>query len=72
MTEQINLLDIVALTEDMPKHGLVRGQIGTVVKLLAPGVYEIEFIDNEGRTYAALSAREEQLLILHDRPAKVA
>jgi hypothetical protein len=72
MTEKINLLDIVALTEDIPERGLIRGQIGTVVELLAPGVYEIEFIDNQGRTYATLSAREEQLLILHDRPAKVA
>jgi len=68
----IRLLDVVALTEDMPDHGLSRGQVGTVVELLAPGAYEVEFSDNEGRTYASVSTREEQLMILHDRPAKVA
>lgn len=72
MAVAVKLLDKVALTEDMPAHGLVRGQVGTVVETLAPGVYELEFSDNEGRTYASVSAREGQLMVLHDRPAKVA
>jgi len=72
MHEEIKLLDVVALTEDLPEKGLVRGQIGTVVELLAPNVYEVEFSDNEGRTYASLSVKAEQLMVLHDRPVKVA
>ena len=28
------LLDVVALLSDLPAHGLLRGQIGTVVELL--------------------------------------
>jgi len=60
MHEEIKLLDVVALTEDLPEKGLVRGQIGTVVELLAPNVYEVEFSDNEGRTYASLSVKAEQ------------
>lgn len=44
----VQLLDVVALTEDRPDQGLRRGQVGTVVEVLAPGVYEVEFCDDEG------------------------
>src|SRR4051812_46361829 len=50
MDQAIQLLD-VALTEDLPERGLRRGQVGTVVEDLAPGVFEVEFSDNQGRTY---------------------
>ncbi len=68
----IQLLDVVALTEDLPERGLSRGQVGTVVESLAPGVFEVEFCDNDGRTYASLALRAEQLLVLHYRPLEVA
>ena len=45
-----------------------RGQVGTVVEVLAPDVYEVEFADNDGRTYAELAVKEEQLLVLHYEP----
>ncbi len=67
-SELIQLLDVVALTVDLPDRGLLRGQVGTVVELLAPGVYEVEFSDDEGRTYAQLPLPEQQLLVLHYRP----
>ncbi len=70
--DRIKLLDVVALVEDLPDHGLVRGQVGAVVELLAPGVFEVEFSDDEGRTYALVSARADQLMLLRYRPAKVA
>lgn len=38
----IQLLDVVALTEDLPDKGLVRGQVGTVVGPLDPQVFEVE------------------------------
>ena len=72
MDNDIKLLDVVALIEDVPEHGLVRGQVGTVVETLAPAVFEVEFSDDEGRTYASLSLRENQLMLLHHRQAKVA
>ena len=50
--DRIELLSVVALAEDIIEKGLVRGQVGTVVENLAPGVYEVEFIDDSGRTYA--------------------
>jgi hypothetical protein len=61
----IMLLDTVALLEDVPDKGLQRGQVGTVVELLAPGVFEVEFNDNDGQTYAMLPLRAEQLIVLH-------
>ncbi len=72
MTRKINKLDVVALTVDVPARGLVRGQVGTVVETLEPNVYEIEFSDDQGRTYAELALREDQLLVLHYRPRHAA
>jgi hypothetical protein len=48
----IRLLDVVALTADRPEKRLIRGQVGTVVELLSGGAYEVEFSDDDGRTYA--------------------
>ncbi len=66
------LLDVVALTEALPDRGLVRGQVGTIVELLAPDVYEVEFCDNEGRTYASLALKATQLMVLHHEPVEAA
>lgn len=60
------LLDIVALLTDIPAHGLLRGQVGTVVERL-DGAYEVEFSDDAGKTYAELALPSDQLLILHHR-----
>ena len=68
MNETINLLDVVALTSDLPERGLCRGQVGTVVELLAPGVFEVEFSNDQRRTYASLALRAEHLLVLHYQP----
>ena len=72
MKDAIKVLDVVALTEDLPKRGLLRGQVGTVVEALAPDVFEVEFVDNSGRTYATLALKADQLLLLHHQPVKVA
>jgi hypothetical protein len=63
---------VVALMEDLPRRGLVRGQVGTVVEILAPDVFEVEFSDDEGRAYALLALRADQLLALRFAPAEVA
>lgn len=72
ITPTLDLLDVVALTEDVGEHGLKRGQVGTVVELLAPGVYEVEFADPHGRTYATLSLRSNQLMPLRYAPESAA
>jgi len=68
MKQKIKLLDVVALTQELPKGDLPLGQVGTVVEFLAPDVYEIEFSDNDGRTFAELAVRADQLLVLHYEP----
>ena len=68
MSDEIRLLDVVALTEDVTAEGLQRGQVGTVVELLPPDVYLVEFSDDTGAAYAMLSAKADQLMVLHYRP----
>lgn len=68
MNHAIRVLDVVALTEDIPDRGLLRGQVGTVVESLDSGVFEVEFVDNDGRTYAMLPLKSSQLLVLHYQP----
>lgn len=64
----IDILDVVALTEDLPERGLYRGQVGTIVETLTPGVFEVEFSDDEGRAYASLALGVDQLLALRYEP----
>lgn len=68
----VSVLDVVALLEDAPARGLVRGQVGTVVERLAEDVFEVEFSDDEGRAYAELALAADVLLVLHHRPVKAA
>jgi hypothetical protein len=66
---QPNELDVVALTVDLPERKLARGQVGAVVHVHAPGVYEVEFVDHTGHTYAVETLRGEQLMQLRYEPA---
>ncbi|HEY9653147.1 MAG TPA: DUF4926 domain-containing protein [Coleofasciculaceae cyanobacterium] len=65
MTDVIKLLDVVALTVNLPEFKLRRGQVGTVVEILADGrAFEVEFCDRTGRTYESLGLRPEQIMVL--------
>ena len=69
MTTPIKLLDVVALTADLPDYKLWRGQVGTVVEILADGeAFEVEFCDREGRTYESVGLRPDQIMVLHYEP----
>jgi len=69
MNDTINLLDVVALTVDLPEYNLWRGQVGTVVEILADGAaFEVEFSDRDGRTYESLGLRPDQIMVLHFEP----
>ncbi len=69
MRESIKLLDVVALTVDLPEYNLWRGQVGTVVEILAGGAAdEVEFSDHDGRTFESLGLRSDQLMVLHYDP----
>ena len=69
MMRPIKLLDVVALTVDLPEYNLWRGQVGTVVEILADGAaFEVEFSDRNGRTYESLGLRPDQIMVLHYEP----
>ncbi len=72
MSNSLNLLDVVALTEDLPAHGLRRGQVGTIVEELAPDVFEVEFSDGTGRPCAMAPVKAAQLMTLHYEPTEAA
>jgi hypothetical protein len=57
----IKELDTVVLTKDLPEHGLMRGDIGTVVLLHGHGGYEVEFMALDGETIAVVSLKPEQV-----------
>ncbi|MEH2390592.1 MAG: DUF4926 domain-containing protein [Nostoc sp.] len=67
---KFNLLDIVALKTPLSEHNLLAGQVGTIVEILAPEVYEVEFSDDDGQTYAMQALPAHQLLKLHYKPLK--
>ena len=49
-------LDLVALTGDLPEHGLERGDVGTVVHVYTDGrASEVEFVTAAGATIAVLT-----------------
>lgn len=57
----INELDTVVLTEDLPEHGLKRGDLGTVVLLHGIEGYEVEFMTLDGQTLAVASLLPRQV-----------
>jgi len=69
MNRRLKLLDVVAVLENVPKHGLRRGEVGTLVESLAPDVWLVEFSDNHGEEYAIAELMSEQLIRLHYRPS---
>ena len=48
-------LDVVVLNEDLPTHGLKRGDLGTVVDVYSSEAVEVEFVTASGRTQALVT-----------------
>jgi len=68
MRESIRELDVVALVKDDLERNLVAGQVGTVVEILDMDAFEVEFSDDDGRTYASAALKREDLMVLHYAP----
>ena len=51
----------VVLTEALPEHGLMEGDLGTVVLVHAAGGYEVEFMTLAGETLAVVSLYPHQV-----------
>ena len=68
MAMHIELLDTVAVREDIPGLGLTAGEVGAVVEVLGDGeAFEVEFCDNAGQTYGLHTLRTSQIIALHTR-----
>jgi hypothetical protein len=70
--DEIKVLDVVAVMEDLPEHGLRRGEVGTVVEQWKDGAYEVEFSGDSGEAYAFVPFRADQLMKLHFRKDEAA
>jgi hypothetical protein len=64
----MKLLDVVALTQDAPALNLCKGQVGTIVEIYEPNVFEVEFVDLQGKTYAVETLNASQLMSLYHEP----
>lgn len=64
----MKLLDVVALIENLPDLNLRKGQVGTIVEVYEPDVFEVEFVDLHGKTYALETLRGNQVMQLHYQP----
>ncbi len=56
MSDRPQVLDVVALLENLPDAHLPHGQVGTVVEALDPDTVPVEFSD-DGRAYAGPRSR---------------
>jgi hypothetical protein len=64
----IKELDLVALRHDAADHGLLAGDIGTVVMVHGAGEgYEVEFVTSSGETVAVLSLAANEVRPLAGR-----
>jgi hypothetical protein len=68
--ENLSTLDVVALLA--PCNQVPVGAVGTVVEVLEPDIFLIEFSDDNGRPLAIETAARENLLKLHYDFAKAA
>jgi hypothetical protein len=64
MKNTINEIDVVALTQDLPKLGLNRGETGTVVDISESGVFLVEFSNENGEMIALESLKIEQIVLV--------
>jgi len=67
MKDEIKLLDVVALTTNLPKYNLWRGEIGTVVECHSDNAFEVEFVAQDGYTHALVTLRTDQIIPLRQK-----
>ena len=67
----LKLLDVIALTVDLPEENLWCGQVGTIVEIYENGkAFEVEFVDTQGITYGLLTLYHQQIMQLHYQPTE--
>ncbi len=63
----IKRLDTVVLDEDVPSHGLKRGDIGAVVEIYGDEALDVEFVTASGLTQAILLLNRNQVRLVGPR-----
>lgn len=67
MNDEIRLLDVVVLTTDLPQYNLWRGEVGAVVECYPENAFEVEFVAQDGYTYALVTLRSDQIIPLRQK-----
>jgi hypothetical protein len=68
MMPEPRLYDLVALLRPLPEHGLLRGDVGAIVQIHAPGAYEVEFSRPDGSWRAIVPLTKDDCLPLRISP----
>ncbi len=68
---QIKELDVVELIRDLPKASLREGDVGTVVFVYRPDVFEVEFVTATGKTLALETITRSDVRPAADNDLKV-
>ena len=56
------VLDTVVLENDLPTHGLKKGDVGAVVEIYEPDGLEVEFVTGSGRTQAVVILKNSDVI----------
>jgi hypothetical protein len=59
----LNVLDPVALLQDIEDEHLQKGQVGTIVEKLDSNLFEVEFTNQKGETIALKKIKGEMLML---------
>ena len=65
LVSEIDLLDVVALQEELNDAKIPAGAEGTVVEVLSSGAFEVEFTDSFGNTVYEGAVKPEQLRLVY-------
>ena len=63
----INELETVALTRDLPQHGLLKDDLGAVVVVYDQRAYEVEFVALDGKTIALVTLPQDAVRAVRAR-----
>lgn len=63
---KLRALDPVVLLRDIPEASLRAGDLGAIVEVLGPSMYEVEFVTAAGRTQALRTIAGDDLRPVHD------
>ena len=68
MKNTVELLETLVATANFPSHGVLAGDLGTVVEIYTTPrlAYEVEFVNPDGSTRALLTLAPEQVRCLSE------